>query len=338
MDSRDPNGRSYWDLLATAQRALEEGNLPLAERSFLHACERRDDSPGRVFLTEKISDGLSRLLRGRRGEDPAGGRWTRRAEAFRRLFLTRSETLVREAVRLAELRPEDDAETNQPILEAALFLVGRSTIFPHEPASAVPLLKGLFRTAGKSCRPFDVQLIRHDIPLTEEDRLWLARKGPAILDEFVGADELEPGSPESETWVHIILQLLHPQYFGSTGRLEEERAWLEAVTTDRLLCRPEESVELYRRYLEVNPEPGPRPDEARVRLLELLANVDGLHFPVPRYALALGSMQAAGLAEGSRLSERFQAALRRIEYRRPDPAPGPKGTPGPRWVWRPRVG
>jgi hypothetical protein len=226
---------------------------------------------------------------------------------------------------LAELRPEDDAETNQPILEAALFLVGRSTIFPHEPASAVPLLKGLFRTAGKSCRPFDVQLIRHDIPLTEEDRLWLARKGPAILDEFVGADELEPGSPESETWVHIILQLLHPQYFGSTGRLEEERAWLEAVTTDRLLCRPEESVELYRRYLEVNPEPGPRPDEARVRLLELLANVDGLHFPVPRYALALGSMQAAGLAEGSRLSERFQAALRRIEYRRPDPAPGAEG-------------
>ena len=111
---------------------------------------------------------------------PAAGRWLRRSEEFRLSFLDQGERTVREAVRLAELRPEDDAETNQPVLEQALYLVGRSQLFTEEPSSAVPLLKGLFRTAGKTGRPFDVQLIRHDIPLTEEDRLWLARKGPEI--------------------------------------------------------------------------------------------------------------------------------------------------------------
>ena len=325
MERQDPPGRSYWDHFATAQQALEEGNLPLAERSFLLARQRREDSPGRVFLTEKISDGLNRLMRGGEADGSRLGRWGRRAHRFQKDFLARSEKVVREAVRLAELRPEDAAEANQPILETALFLVGRSSIFAEEPASAVPLLKGIFRTAGKSGRPFDVQLIRHDIPLTEEDRLWLARKGPEVLEEFVANDALAPGSAESVAWVHIILQLLHPRYFGSTSRLEEERAWLEAMTTDRLLCRSDESVELYRRYLEVNSEPGTRPDQARVRLLELLANVDGAHFPVPRYAQALGAMQAAGLAEGSEMSGRFQHALERIEYRRPDPEPGTEG-------------
>ena len=325
MGRQDPTGRSYWDLLSTAQQALEEGNLPLAERSFLLARERREDSPGRVFLTEKISDGLSRLLRGRDKQAAPLGRWTRRARDFQRSFLERGEKVVREAVRLAELRPEDDAEANQPILETALFLVGRSSLFAEEPSSAVPLLKGIFRTAGKSGRPFDVQLIRHDIPLTEEDRLWLARKGPEVLEEFVASEALAPGSADSVAWVHIILQLLHPRYFGSTDRLEEERAWLEAVTTDRMLCRSDDSVKLYRRYLEVKPEPCPRSDEARVRLLELLANVDGLHFPVPRYGEALSALQAAGLAEGSAMSDRFQLALERIEYRRPDPEPGTRG-------------
>jgi hypothetical protein len=328
MESSNPSGRSYWDLLGDALRDLDAGDLPHAERNFDLALAERSQSPGRVFLTEKLADGLTSLIRGRGKSRPgskarsADGRWSRKAGDFRRRFLAEGERVVRDAVRLAELRPEDDAETNQPILETALFLVGRSRLFSEEPSSAVPLLKGLFRTAGKTGRPFDAQLIRHDIPLTEEDRLWLARKGPEVLEEFVANGELEPGSPESGLWVQVILQLLNPRYFGSVGRLAEERAWLEAVTTDRLLKQPVESIDLYRAYLQVNPEPGVRPDEARIRLLELLANIEGIHFPVPRYAEALGVMQAAGLAAGSAASDRFQLALERIEYRRPDPEPG----------------
>lgn len=325
MENNTPSGRSYWDLLGAALRALEAGDLPRSERHFELALEARQQSPGRVFLTEKISDGLSRLLRGKSGQPLATGRWGRRSGEFRQRFLQAGEQVVRSAVRLAELRPEDDADTNQPVLEKALYLVGRSRLFSEEPASAVPLLKGLFRTACKTGRPFDAQLIRHDIPLTEEDRLWLARKGPEMLEEFVANGVLETGSAESAVWVRTILQLLHPRYFGSTGRLEEERAWLEALTTDRMLRRSVESVDLYRAYLKVNPEPGERSDEARIRLLELLANSEGVHFPVPLYDEALRAMQSAGLSAGSVAGDRYQLALERMDFRRPDPEPGTAG-------------
>ena len=325
MENNAPSGRSYWDLLGAALRALDAGDLPRAERHFELALEARQQSPGRVFLTEKISDGLARLLQGKSAGKGQTGRWSRRSGEFRQRFLQEGEQVVRSAVRLAELRPEDDADANQPVLEKALYLVGRSRLFSEEPASAVPLLKGLFRTAGKTGRLFDVQLIRHDIPLTEEDRLWLARKGPGMLGEFVASGALETGSADSAVWVRTILQLLHPRYFGSTGRLEEERAWLEAVTTDRMLGRSAESVGLYRAYLKVNPEPGERSDEARIRLLELLANSEALHFPVPLYEEALGAMQSAGLASGSAAGERYQLALERMDYRRPDPDPGTAG-------------
>lgn len=327
MEKNNPSGRSYWDHLGAATRALEEGDLPQAEREFDLGLAAREQSPGRVFLTEKITDGLTRLFRGSSGGTD-GGRWSRRSDQFRQAFLAQAESTVRNAVRLAELRPEDDAAANQPVLAQALFLVGRSRLFGEEPASAVPLLKGLFRTAGKTGQLFDVQLIRHDIPLTEEDRLWLARKGPDLLEEFVAQGSLEPGSSASENWVQIILQLLDARYFGSTSRLEEERAWLQAITTDRLLKKPAEAVERYRQYLQVNPEPGPRPDEARVRLLELLANAKDLSFPVPRYTEALRAMQSAGLALGSQASERYAFTLSQLDYRRPDPEPG-----GPSLAW-----
>ena len=229
---------------------------------------------------------------------------------------------MREGVRLAELRPEDDAAANQPVLEAALFLVARSRLFPEEFSSAVPLLKGLFRTAARTGRVFDVHLIRHDVPLTEEDRLWLARRGGDLLEIFAEQGRLVRGSGPAREWAAAVLQLLQPRYFGSSGRLAEERAWLEAVSADRLQGDAEASVRLYRAYLQTNPEPGPRADEARVRTLELLANIDADHFPVPRYAEALGALQSAGLAAGSEQAGRYATAVARIEHRRPEPDAG----------------
>lgn len=324
MERSDTPTTNYWHLLESSEAALAAGDFPRAEDLYHQAHDRREDSPGRVFLSEKIGDGLAGLWRRARSRgDGSGepGRWSRRCRRLRDDFLARAEQVVRDGIRLAELRPEDDAETNQPILEAALYLVSRSRLFREEPQSAVPLVKGLFRTARRTSRRFDVQLVRHDIPLTEEDRLWLARRGGELIESYVEQEQLAPGSPEAEEWAAVLMQLLQPQYFGSTGRLEEERAWLEAVTADRFLDRGPTAVGRYRTYLAGYPEPGPRADEARVRLLEMLGNTERRVFPVPLYDQALAAMQSAGLSAGSAVAGRYEAALARIEFRRPDPGP-----------------
>jgi hypothetical protein len=322
MENNDPRpGLNYWQSLAAAERALAGQDFPAAENAWLTAVDTREQSGGRVFFTERLADGIARLWQ-RGAVRP--GRWERHAGLFRERFMAAAEKIVREGVRVAELRPEDDAERNQPILEKALFLVARSRVFSEEPASAVPLLKGLFRTASRTGRPFDLNLVRHDIPLSEEDRLWMARKGGELLESFVEQGVLRLGSPESQEWAQVFLQLLQPRYFGSAGRMEEERCWLEAITADRLLGRASASVELYRAFLQVCPGPAPRASEARVRLLELLGNTDRVHFPVPRYDEALGAMQSAGLEQGSELAPRFERAIERIEYRRPEGGPLPE--------------
>ncbi len=324
MIQPDKISGTYWDLLQTAEKLLNNGNFPAAELHYDSACSRREESPGRVFVTEKISDGLGRLFRKQSPDaPPTPGRWERNLGKFRQRFLAEGDAIVRKAVHLAELRPEDNAEVNQPILEQGLYLVGRSRLFSEEPASAVPMLKGVFRTAKRTGRPFPVDLIRHDLPLTEEDRLWLARRGGELVEEFQEQGVLVAGTQEAEEWARICLQLLNPRYFGQTGRLEEERCWVEAMTADHLLGRAAESVEAYRKYLAEYPAPGPRADEARLRLLELLANIDGLHFQVPNYDEALAAMQSAGLSPDSAMAGRFEAALARIEYRCPDPDPDP---------------
>ncbi|HPF70910.1 MAG TPA: hypothetical protein PLQ13_09585, partial [Candidatus Krumholzibacteria bacterium] len=322
MEQDRTTDRNYWHLFEDAERALAGGDLPAAERLFLAASQRRETSPSRVFFTESISDHLRRFLR--RGGAPGdqAGRWERASSTFRALFHAAGERAVREGVRLSELRPEDDADANQPKLTTALFLTVRSRLFPEELGSAVPLLKGLFRTAARTGRLFDIELIRHDVPLTEEDRLWLARRGGDLLEVYVEQGALQRGTGPAREWAAAVLQILQPRYFGTSSRLAEERAWLEAVTADRLQGDAEASVVLYRAYLQTRPEPGPRADEARVRTLELLANIDAAHMAVPRYDEALGALQSAGLAPGSELAGRYGTAVARIEHRRPEPDPG----------------
>jgi len=321
MEKDNLSQPNYWKILTAAEEALAKGDFATGEHFFHDASGRRESSPGRVFFSEKLTDGIKGLLRqttrrdDRKSESP--GRWTRRTSDFRIRFLAQGEKTVREGVRVAQLRPEDDPAANQPVLEAALFLVARSSIFQEEPSSAVPLLKGLFRTACRTARPFDFNLVRHDLPLTEEDRLWLAGKGGELFDVFMEQDVLVSGSAEAGEWARVVLQLLDPRYFGSAGRLEEERSWLEAVTADRLLGRAAASVELYRAYLGVGSVSGPRNDEARVRLLELLGNTDAEHFPVPRYDEAVSALPPYGLSPGSELVSRWESARACIDYRRP---------------------
>ncbi len=316
-----PQGsHSYWHHLQRAHRSLAAGDFITAEDAYFTAVSLRESSPGRVFLTETIGDRLHRMLH---RHDPAGaseeaaGRWERRARRLREDYLQQADQVVREGLRLAGLRPEDEAEANQPVLERALYLVSRSRLFPAEPRSAVPLLKGLFRTARETGRPFAPDLVRHDLPLTEEDRLWLAAKGGSMLETFIAQGTLEAGSAAAGEWARAVLQLLRREYFGSSGRLEAERSWLEAVSADRLLGQPSACVALYRRYLEQAGPEDPRAQEGRLRILEILANVDDLYLPVPRYREALALLEEGGEPRDPALRKRWQHALDCVGYRQP---------------------
>ncbi len=316
-----PDGnRNYWHHLDSAFQRLAAGDFAGAEDAYFTAVELRQASPGRVFLTESIGDRLQRMLR--RGPTQVSqvelaGRWERRSGRLRDDFLEQADQVVREGLRLAGLRPEEEAASNQPVLERALFLVSRSRLFPAEHRSAVPLLKGLFRTARETGRPFSHDLVRHDLPLTEEDRLWLAAKGGGMLEAFIEQENLRAGSPEAREWASAVLQLLRREYFGSSGRLEAERCWLEAVSADRLLGQPGSCVALYRQYLDHAVQPGPRVDEARLRILEILANVDELHLPVPRYEEALAVLEQGLTTADQSLEIRRRHALDCVGYRRP---------------------
>jgi len=142
MEKDNLSQPNYWKILTAAEEALAKGDFATGEHFFHDASGRRESSPGRVFFSEKLTDGIKGLLRqttrrdDRKSESP--GRWTRRTSDFRIRFLAQGEKTVREGVRVAQLRPEDDPAANQPVLEAALFLVARSSIFQEEPSSAVP--------------------------------------------------------------------------------------------------------------------------------------------------------------------------------------------------------
>ena len=175
------------------------------------------------------------------------------------------------------------------------------------------LLKAILRTARRSGRPFAVDLVQPDLPLTAEERLWLVRQGDALLCSL----SVE-GSVDTGEWGCALLELLDRRYFRATGRLEQERCWWQALVTDRSLSDPLRAIARYREYLASHQESGDHGDEARVRLLELLGNVEGQQLPVPRYLEARAATQMAELPYEGPLGARVQKALATLEWRRPE--------------------
>ncbi len=310
---------NYWDTLAEASRRLAAHDFVQAESLFHAAQAERAHSPGRVFLSEKLRDGLQRLwggLHGGAGPEPAGGgRWDEASGLFRARFRQEGEVTVREAMRLSEFLPEGEGESSQAQLLAALHLLTRSQLFPAEPSAAAPLLKAIFRLALRAAQLFDVELLRADLPLTEEDRLWLARKGDDLLEAFFDVTDPAAASTVRREWAQALLQLLEPVYFAPHGRHPEERAWLEAQLSDRHLGNASASVARYRAYMAAYPGQAGRSDLARVRCLELLANLEAQSFPVPRYAEAAREAEAA-VTDPAALRRR-SAALRTMAWRHP---------------------
>lgn len=316
---------SYWDTLDAANERLAAGDLAAAERLHGEAWEARGRSPGRVFLSEKLAEVALRLWRGLGRVAPAGddapGRWTAADRTFRAAFGAAAETLVRRALRLSDFSGDASPDAILPDLAQALRLLTASRLFPRDLAAAGRVLKAAVQTAHRAGQPLQPDLIRHDLPLSEEDRLWLGRKAGIWL-EGLAADADPATRAAAEPLAGAVLRLLDAAYFSAHSRLQEERAWLVAALTDRHAGTPEEAVKLYRAFLAGPTAATDRRDLAHVRLVELLGNVGVAHFPVPRYEEALAA--AAGLRPGAvETARRLEAALQAIARRRPEEWPAP---------------
>lgn len=312
---------SYWEVLAEATVALRRDALAEAERLFLAARDERERSPGRVFVSETVADAARRLWRRARGqsldEALAAGRWPAAAAAFRAEFQARSDAVVRAAARAGEAPDAAPDPALLPVLSEALFLLGGSQLHPSDPAAAARALRAAVAAASRGVRPLPPALLRHDLPLSEEDRVGVGRRAVSWLPALAAAGDAS-GAQVGEL-AAAVLRLLAANWFDPAGRFAVERAWLEASLTDAHLADPAAAVRLYRSYLtHFAPAAGraeaARADAARLRLAELLGNVDAFHFPVPQYAEALACLPAACAPE---LAGRERVVRRALAYRRP---------------------
>lgn len=312
---------SYWEVLAEATVALRRDALAEAERLFLAARDERERSPGRVFVSETVADAARRLWRRARGqsldEALAAGRWPAAAAAFRAEFQARGDAVTRAAARAAEAPDAAPDPALLPVLAEALFLLGSSQLHPPDPAAAARALRAAVAAASRGVRPLPPALLRHDLPLSEEDRVGVGRRAVSWLPALAAAGTAS-GAQVAEL-AAAVLRLLAANWFDPAGRFAVERAYLEASLTDAHLADPAAAVRLYRSYLTHFAPAAGRPeaaraDAARLRLAELLGNVDDFHFPVPRYAEALACLPAACAPE---LAGRERVIRRALAYRRP---------------------
>jgi hypothetical protein len=182
-------------------------------------------------------------------------------------------------------------------------------------------VKALLRTARHTGRAFDRDLLRADLPLTAEDRLWLVRTGDEVLSNAPAGDGREGFARED--WARTLLELLALEHFGEGG-LEDERRWAVAALSDHHLSDPREILGRYEACLARATILPIRAAAARARCVELLGNVTDDNFPVPRYREARAVLAAAADAEsGTPQHDRLCEARAVLDHRHPS---------GPAWA------
>ncbi len=315
---------SYWDALAIARERLAAGALAEAEAAFATALELRERSPGRVFLSETVTDAARRLWgRARRAEADVGspGRWPAAAETFRADYLDRAGAAVAAALSQCVIptgEPAGAPAADFELLITALRLTTASRLHPSDGAAAARLLPATVAAACRAGRPFDPALIRADLPLAEADRVALGAQAEGWLDALAAAGSVAPAGRAA--LAQAVLRLLETAYFSPSGPFHAERIWRVARLTDAHAGDAAAAIPLYRACLAL-PEPArPRAEAARVRLIELLANLDAQHLPVPRHDEARALLDAGPPADGA-VAQRFGAARRALERRSPADSP-----------------
>jgi len=288
---------SYWSALNRAETHLGEGRLLAAEAAYDEARRLRDQSPGRVFLSETMGDTARRLWRSVRGQGPAEdpGRWERACRDFQADYRAAARALLSDAEGLlgARARPSD-----LTLLSEAVGVLSRSALQEPDPERCAPLLHAALAAAraaaalpagdllpppGFLAPPAAARAAGEVLALlrgpgaADADAADVAARAAALLDD----------APDAAALGHLRGELLEHAH------------------------RPDAAAAAYLAHLAAPGAATPERDAVRLRAVHLLANLDAHHLPVPRYDEAL-----ALLADAPAGSE-AAAARDRIRRRRP---------------------
>lgn len=302
----------YWDQLAEARRWLESGEYHQAEQAYTMARRLRDQSPGRVFLSEKMGDTARKLWRGLRSRPAdAEGRWQQETADFVIEFRRHSQTLI-EAAASRSASGDPTTTLDYRTLSMTVYLLSVSELTRRSEYDPAQLVLASLRSALLNGILPPAWLIPEAVAYSPDYRLEIA-------DVVVSHLHRHQGAVDSEDIVRLTQtaqRILEPMHFQATPEHHRRRAWISARLTDSLRAEPLAIVAAYREFLGYCENPSPESDIALVRSMGLLCNADDCHLDTPDYAAALElSKSIAACSEASRL--RLQELADLIAQRRP---------------------
>ncbi len=267
---------SYWDTLSEAHQHLAQHHMGEAERAYEDARRARDQSPGRVFLSETMGNAARRVWNNLR-KTPAAtdvpGRWERSCTEFCREFLITANALLLEASAFTHRSPrfEDAAVLNQ-----AVYLTSRSRLVAPDADRCVVLTVAALDAAARGGWLPPADLMPPPGFLASSPANSLAVAVLSVLESRGGAD-----SPEARALAETTADLL----MGGMPPDAIDAVLMRRLTGELLdqAQRHEEALVSYDEYLSCIPEPSPERDRVQLRAVCLLANIDEHVLPIPRY-------------------------------------------------------
>ncbi len=290
---------SYWEILARATERMDQGDLRGAEDGYHEAVAARTGSPGRVFWTETVGDAARRLWRGlsRRDETGEATRWQQETEGFADRYAEAARVALDRAREALNDPVGGDPRARLDLFVLAVYLATASRLARQPALDPHPYSAGALAAALACGETPPVGVVPTDVPLAADARLDLVRRGVRLLESV-------PASSDGAALAADLSALLEAEHF-NTPEHDLERRWHRARLADRHLGDPAGAVALYRDFLDAGPAAGEPRDEARLRAAEILANVQAVSLPVPRYA------EAALLLSTGPLANRQNEARRR---------------------------
>lgn len=292
---------SYWSALSHARTLLSEGAVLRAEAEYDAARALREQSPGRVFLSETVSDAARRVWRGlrgaERGDDP--GRWERACHEFRADYRAAARALLTDAESLLGGRPRAE---HLPRLAEAAGVLSRSVLVEPDPERAAPLLLAALASARAAGALPDPELVPAPgfLPPAAAER---AADGVRLLLRDVGA-----AAAAARDLARRAAALLAGGDPAADARQGHRRGELHDLADD-----PQAAAADYLAYLRWAPPGEAAQEEIVLRAADLLANLEAHRLPVPRYAEALEILAAA--PPGGAAADRVARIRRRLPAR-----------------------
>jgi hypothetical protein len=273
----------YWDRLAEARRLLDAGDFRQAEHAYNEARRLRDQSPGRVLLTETLGDTAKKMWRGLRNRtDDAEGRWTAETADFVAEFHRHAEDLI-EATATRSASGDPTTTLDYRTLTTTVYLLSVSDLTSQPDRDPAQLVVAALRSAMLNDIMPPIWLIPEQIAYGAHYRLQIADAVIQLLQKHQNTESPEDVAKRMAT----VQRIIAPEHFLSAPQLEAERAWLVACLVDRPPTAPLDIVAPYREFLALGNEPSDQRDTALLRCVSILANADDFHLDMPDYVSAL---------------------------------------------------